>query len=160
MPSQIFAEAVVTDSQLEHMLATARAYRHFYGWSTSVDNTTGQVVLTVSDDVSAIVATSELVADAQSLLAVSMLAGPVVALPGADCVFLAGPTRDLCQATVADLKRLGVRLEDKGSQIPLPPSRTDDGAVRWLCSPKPTRPLPPWTAVIGALRASSSMCSI
>jgi hypothetical protein len=144
---------------MEHMLATARAYRHFYGWPTSVDNGTGQVVLTVSDDVSAIVATNELAEDAQSLLAISMLAGPVIALPGADCVFLGGPTGDLRQETVADLKRLGVRLKNTGSQIPLPPSRTDDGAVRWRCGPKPTRPLPPWHAIIGALRTSPAMCT-
>lgn len=158
MPSQGVAEAVAHSSQLEHMLATASAYRHFYGWPTSVDHTTGQVVLTVSGEVSAIVAGKELGESAQSLLAIRMLAGPVVALPGADCVFLAGPRCDLSPATVADLTRLGVRLRDKGSLIPLPPSGVGDDAVRWLCGPKPTRPLPPCSAVIGALRSSSAMC--
>ncbi|EME58601.1 hypothetical protein H074_18518 [Amycolatopsis decaplanina DSM 44594] len=145
-------------SNLDHMLATARAYRDFYGWPTSVDHATGQVVLTVSGEVSAIVARKELGEAAQSLLAIRMLAGPAVELPGGDCVFLTGPRCDLGPATVADLERLGVRLRDRGSLIPLPPSGNGDDAVRWLCGPKPTRPLPPCAAVIGALRASSAMC--
>ncbi|WP_340684116.1 hypothetical protein LCL61_37460 [Amycolatopsis coloradensis] len=147
-------------SQLEHMLATADAYRRFYGWPTSVDHTTGQVVLTVSGEVSAIVAARTLCEDAQALLAIRMLAGPVVTLPGADCAFLTGPACHLSEATVTDLQRLGVRLQCEGSLIPLPPSRAGDDAVRWLCGPKPTRPLPPWTAVIGALRASSAICPL
>ncbi|UMP06821.1 bifunctional DNA primase/polymerase [Amycolatopsis sp. EV170708-02-1] len=160
MPSQGVAEAVAHSSQLEHMLATARAYRHFYGWPTSVNHTTGQVVLTVSDEVSAIVTRRELGEDALSLLAMRMIAGPVVSLPGANCAFLTGPACHLCDATTADLERLDVRLPDKGFLIPLPPSKSGDDAVRWLSGPKPTRPLPPWTAVIGALRTSAAMCPV
>lgn len=157
MLSQNVSRPEAPDSQLTHMVATAQAYQQFYGWPTRVDQTSGQVVLTISTGVDAVVSPVEQGREALSLLSVRMLSGPVVALPGdSDWVFLTGPACALSMTTLADLGRFGVRLKGQGSTVPLPPSQLDDDVVRWASGPKGTRQLPPWTAVIGAIRAVCS----
>jgi hypothetical protein len=119
-------------------------------------------VLAVSESVNAIVMRAELGIETQSLLSVQMLAGPVIALPGdtADWVFLTGPASSIGTRTLAALSHLGVRLKKPGTFIPLPPSRLNDGVVRWSSGPTVGRDLPPWTAVVAATRSASTppMC--
>jgi hypothetical protein len=144
-------------SLLDGAAARAIAYQHLYGWPTGVDLATGHLVLAVSENVNAIIMRAELGIETQSLLSVQMLAGPVIALPGArpDWVFLTGPASSISAKTLTALSRLGVRLQKAGAFIPLPPSRLDGGMVRWASGPTVGRDLPPWTAVLAATRSAS-----
>jgi hypothetical protein len=143
-------------SLLDSTVARAKAYQQLYGWPTGVDVATGRLVLAVSDSVNAIVMRAELGIETQLLLSMQMLAGPVVALPGAypDWVFLTGPASSISTRSLTALSRLGVRLKKPGAFIPLPPSRLDGGVVRWSSGPTVGRELPPWTAVVAAIRST------
>lgn len=144
-------------SLLDSTAARAKAYQQLYGWPTGVDLTTGHLVLAVSESVNAIVMRAEVGIETQSLLSVQMLAGPVIALPGdfADWVFLTGPASSISTRTLTVLSRLGVRLKKPGTFVPLPPSRLDSGVVRWSSGPTVGRELPPWSAVVAAIRSAS-----
>lgn len=145
-------------THLDIMRARAKAYQQLYDWPTGVDPATGRLVLAVSENVNAIVMRAEIGIATQSLLSVQMLAGPVIALPGetSDWVFLTGPASSISTKTLAVLSRLGVRLKQSGVFVPLPPSRVDGGVVQWSSGPTVGRDLPPWTAVVAAIRSAST----
>jgi hypothetical protein len=146
----------------ESMAARARAYQQLYGWPTGVDRATGRLVVAVSTGLNAIAMRNDLGIEIQSALSMQMLAGPVLAMPGepADWVFLTGPASSVGARALSDLSRLGVRLIPPGVFVPLPPSRLDSGMVRWTSGPTVGRELPPWTAVIAAVRSVSPTCSV
>lgn len=84
-----------------------------------------------------------------------MLAGPVVALPGAPARWLM-LTESADDATPVSLIRLRARgglTHRSGTLVPLPPSRLESGSVTWAVPPSQGGPtLPPFTAVVSAAR--------
>jgi hypothetical protein len=117
-------------------------------------------VLTVGDPVEAIGMRAGLAAEVNSMLSMAMLAGPVLAYSGAPerWIYLTAPATSTSNAVLADLVRLGVSLFPVGSLIALPCAENRDTA-RWINHPLPGRPLPPWQAVVAAVRRTSSVGS-
>lgn len=117
-------------------------------------------VLTVGDPVEAIGMRAGLGAEVNSMLSMAMLAGPVLAYRGTPerWIFLTAPATSTSTAVLADLVRLGVSLFPMGSLIALPCAENLETA-RWIDRPVPGRPLPPWQAVVAAVRRTSSVSS-
>ncbi|MFC0439254.1 hypothetical protein [Kutzneria buriramensis] len=121
-------------------------------WSTPV--------LTVGDPIEAIGMRAGLGAEVNSMLSMAMLSGPVVAYSGHPdrWIFLTAPATSTSNTVLADLVRLGVSLFPMGSLIALPCTENIETA-RWINHPVPGRPLPPWQAVVAAVRRTSSVSS-
>ncbi|HEY0494752.1 MAG TPA: hypothetical protein VGD48_03350 [Kutzneria sp.] len=117
-------------------------------------------VLTVGDPVEAIGMRAGLGAEVNSMLSMAMLSGPVVAYAGTPerWIFLTGPATSTSNSVLADLVRLGVGLFPMGSLIALPCAE-NAGTARWIDRPVPNKPLPPWQAVVAAVRRTSSVSS-
>jgi hypothetical protein len=117
-------------------------------------------VLTVGDPVEAIGMRAGLGAEVSSMLSMAMLSGPIVAYAGSPerWVFLTAPATSTSNTVLADLVRLGVGLFPMGSLIALP-CNENLGTARWINRPVPARPLPPWQAVVAAVRRTSSVSS-
>jgi hypothetical protein len=117
-------------------------------------------VLTVGDPVEAIGMRAGLGAEVNSMLSMAMLSGPVLAYSGTPerWVFLTAPVTTTSNTVLADLVRLGVSLFPMGSLIALPCTE-NLATARWVNRPAPGRPLPPWQAVVAAVRRTSSVSS-
>ena len=92
----------------------------------------------------------------QRFLAMRMLSGPVVALPGTPRrrLLLAASADEAPQATIDRLDRRGGVTHRAGALVPLPPSRLACGQVTWQVPPALADPwLPPLTAVAVAVRS-------
>ena len=117
-------------------------------------------VLTVGDPVEAIGMRAGLGAEVNAMLSMAMLTGPVLAYSGNPerWIFLTDSATTTSTAVLADLVRLGVSLFPMGSLLALPSAETA-GLTRWVNRPVPSRPLPPWQAVVAAVRRTSSVSS-
>jgi hypothetical protein len=117
-------------------------------------------VLTVGDPVEAIGMRAGLGAEVNSMLSMAMLSGPVIAYAGTPerWIFLTAPATSTSNAVLADLVRLGVSLFPMGSLVALP-CNENLGTARWINRPVPSRSLPPWQAVVAAVRRTSSVSS-
>ena len=91
----------------------------------------------------------------QRFLAVRLLAGPVVALPGTPhrWLLLAGSAEEATQGSIDGLDGRGAITHRSGALVLLPPSRLACGAVIWTVPPALVEPwLPPFTAIASAVR--------
>ncbi|AXX31201.1 hypothetical protein KCV87_00855 [Actinosynnema pretiosum subsp. pretiosum] len=125
-------------------------------WPTTTDPETGQVCLLLGTVVDALVMRAGLAAEVNHNLACSLLQAPVVIVPATpgrsdDWIFLTGPRTALRQSTVADLLSAKVGWYEPGKALPLPGDIPAPGEPRWLSGRAKTA-LPPWGAVIGAVR--------
>jgi hypothetical protein len=87
-----------------------------------------------------------------------MLAGPVIALPGAPrrwlLLLLTESADESAPVNIVRLRACGALTHRCGTLVPLPPSRLESGVVTWHMPPSLDGPLlPPFTAVIAAARA-------
>lgn len=86
-------------------------------------------------------------------LRIMMLAGPVTAGPGDDWwTFLSHPATASCLGIPTALRRLRVHPAPQGTPVIIPThvGGADSTRWRWIAPPHSGRPLPPWSAVIGA----------
>lgn len=135
-------------------LAAAGARCRSWGWPISI---TGSCVLLTTDSlVSAVELPCGLAADVQRFLAMRLLAGPVVALPGAPRrrILLATSAVEVSEVVIDRLGERGAITHRAGTLVPLPPSRLACGQVSWQVQPALVDPwLPPWTAIAAAVRS-------
>ncbi|GAA2685899.1 MULTISPECIES: hypothetical protein [Actinosynnema] len=130
-------------------------------WPTTTDPWTGQVCLLLGTVVDALVMRAGLAAEVNHNLACSLLQAPVVIVPATaagrsdDWIFLTGPRTALRQSTVADLLSAKVGWYEPGKALPLPGDIPAPGKPRWL-SGRAKATLPPWGAVVGAVRRTCS----
>lgn len=136
------------------------AAAHYERWGWLVLRTDDRLLLTTNHCVGAVELPADVAADVQRFLAVRMLAGPVVALPGAPCrwLLLTDSADDATQVNLVRLVARGGVTHRRGTLVPLPPSRLDSGVVRWQVPPSLDGPsLPPFTAVVSAARAVTEL---
>ncbi|MGI9064217.1 MAG: hypothetical protein ACR2FQ_10470 [Pseudonocardiaceae bacterium] len=136
-------------------IAPAIAAAQYTRWGWPVTITGRHLLLTTGNPVSAVELPADLAEQVQHHLAVRMLAGPVVALPGTPCrrLLLAGCADQAAQAGIDRLEHHGAITHRCGALVPLPPSRLARGAVTWTVPPPPVQPwLPPFTAIAAAVR--------
>lgn len=136
--------------------ALARYYRVAFAWP-AVAGPAG-VQLRLGDVVDALAVRTPLAAEVHHTLVQSLLGAPVVELrdPGLFWVFLTQPRIPLRPSTWDDLTRAGIEWSEPGSWLPLPSLRGGGNGLRWLKCPVRDTKLPPWTAVVGAIRSAVS----
>lgn len=133
-----------TDHTGEELRHTAHRYRLELGWATTVHGS--QLVLELDDDIQGLQLPTALAAELVTALRAVGLSCPVVDLPGqhvSRSVALlepAGPSLPAFPTSVGTLP--------PGHRIPLPPSMTAHGPVRWLTSAEPDGGTHPSIAVV------------
>ena len=154
---KIIDEAVTDETVVEKTagpLVTAATRCRSWGWPISL--TGSRVLLSTGAQVSAVELAEDLAAEVQRFLAMRMLSGPVVALPGAPRrrLLLAASADEASQAMIDRLGRRGGVTHRAGALVPLPPSRLACGQVTWQVPPALVDPwLPPLTAIVVAVRS-------
>jgi hypothetical protein len=130
-------------------LAEARArYEELLGWPVSIQVGSRDLALVIGARIGAVSMPARLGARVRQELGFALLSGPILADPSASWwTFLTKPTGALRPDVAHDLAAVRARIAPRGAttQIPLPP--TDR---RWV--ERPTRPLPPASAVIAIVR--------
>jgi hypothetical protein len=114
-----------------------------------------RLLLAPNDRISAVELPAELGAEVQRYLGVRLLAGPVIALPGAPSrwVLLTESADTAAPVNGVRLRARGGQVHGSGALVPLPPSRLESGDVVWRVSPSPDgTSLPPFNAVVAAVR--------
>lgn len=134
----------------------ARYYRAAFAWPAAADST--GVWLRLGDVVDALAIRARLAIKVNRILVQSLLSAPIIEVCDQHplWVFLTQPRTPLRQSTWADLVRLGIRWQEPGSSLRLPPLDGIARSFHWLKCPTPGVRLPPWTAVVGAARSASS----
>jgi hypothetical protein len=118
-----------TDEELRH---AAHHYRLERGWTTSVHGS--QLALELDDDILGLQMPSRLAEDLVAALHSMRLSCPVIDLPGnrVSVVLLEPTERQQSPAFPACVGAL-----PHGHRVPLPPSTTAQGPVRWLARCEP-----------------------
>lgn len=138
----------------------ARDYSEVFAWPNTIDSVTGDVRLQLGTTVDALIMRAGFAGEVNNFLARHMLRAPIIVVPGDpnDWIFLTQPRTPLRQSSWDDLVRIQVGWKQRGDSILLPALDNVDEGVRWLERPQPHMTLPPWTAVVGAARSTSSLC--
>ncbi|MFF0147005.1 hypothetical protein ATK36_5386 [Amycolatopsis sulphurea] len=128
-------------------------------WPTTIDSATGNVHLPLGESIDALIMHAGFAGEVNNFLARHMLRTPVIVVPGDpdDWIFLTQPRTTMRQSSWDDLIRIGVGWKRRGDTILLPAVCHVENGVRWLQRPQPNMTLPPWTAVAGAARLTSSL---
>ena len=132
--------------------AAAEQYTR-WGWPVTIIGT--RLLLTTGTHVSAVELTADLAGEVQRFLAVRLLAGPVIALPGTPhhWLLLASSAEEAAQGSMDRLDGRSAITHRSGALVPLPPSRLACGAATWKVPPALVAPwLPPFTAIAAAVR--------
>jgi hypothetical protein len=137
-----------------------RDYTDVFAWPTTIDSVTGDVRLQLGTKVDALIMRAGFAAEVNNFLARHMLRAPIIVVPGDpnDWIFLTQPRTTLRMSSWEDLVRIQVGWKRRGDAISLPALDNVDEGVRWLERPRQHTALPPWTAVVGAARSTSSLC--
>lgn len=138
----------------------ARDYSDVFAWPTTIDSATGDVRLQLGTNVDALIMRAGFAGEVNNFLARHMLRAPIIVVPGDpnDWIFLTQSRTTLRQSSWDDLVRIQVGWKQRGDSILLPALDNVDNGVRWLERPQPHMTLPPFTAVVGAARSTSSLC--
>lgn len=129
----------------------ADEYQDRWGWRTAA-GPGGGLDLVLAGGLVAVLVTEQVARSALDLLARRNLDGPVLALPGHPVrwAFLA----DLA-GTPAGTAATPAGVVVRTDRVPLPPTATRFGPVRWIRPPVPHRRLPDLLVVLAAARLSA-----
>ncbi|WP_158851156.1 hypothetical protein [Saccharothrix deserti] len=138
--------------------ALSQYYTDLLSWPTTIDPSTGEVRLRLGDTVDALIMRAGFGGEVNHQLVRSMLSAPIIVVPGKpdDWIFLTQPRTTMRESTIADLVSLQVGWKEVGSTIVLPAFGSAEDELRWLAQPKADLELPPWGAVVGAVRRTAS----
>lgn len=139
------------------------ALERFHNWGWLVLRAGARLLLNTDARVSAVELPAGIGGEVQHYLAVRMLAGPAIALPGSPArwLLLTSSADEASQVNLIRLRARGALTHRCGTLVPLPPSRIERGAVTWLGSAPVSTPfLPPYSAVVAALRAVTETAGI
>jgi hypothetical protein len=148
-----------TDDPLDRL---SRYYHGTFDWPTTIDSITGEVHLHIGSTVDALIMRAGFAAEVNNFLVRHMFRAPIIVVPGDpnDWIFLTGPRTTMRLTTWEDLVRIQVGWKRRSEMLALPAPDNAAGTLRWLQRPEPGTELPPWSAVVGAARASSSLCGM
>jgi hypothetical protein len=146
-----------TDDPLDRL---SRYYHGTFDWPTTIDSTTEEVHLHIGSTVDALIMRAGFAAEVNNFLVRNMFRAPIIVVPGNpnDWIFLTGPRTTMRLTTWEDLVRIQVGWKRRSEVLALPAPDSSERGLRWLQRPEPGTELPPWSAVVGAARASSSLC--
>lgn len=128
---------------------------HYERWGWLVRQAGDRLLLITNAQISAVELPAALGGEVQHYLTVRMLAGPVIALPGAPrrWLLLTQSADESAPVNLVRLRGRGALVHRCGTLVPLPPSRLESGVVSWQVPPSLDGPsLPPFTAVVAATR--------
>ncbi|MEU7479583.1 hypothetical protein AB0A63_26585 [Lentzea sp. NPDC042327] len=148
---------------LPHPDTFSAAQQRYSDWGWLVLRSENRLLLTTDHQVSAVELGSAIGEEVRHYLALRMLGGPVVALPGAPgrWLLLTESADEASQVNLIRLRARGALTHRLGTLVPLPPSRIDRGGVGWLGETPVDRPfLPPFSAVVAALRAVTETAAL
>jgi hypothetical protein len=138
---------------LRDLVAARTHYEELLGWPVTVDVQSRRLAMAVGQVLDAITMPATLGASVLAELRITMLSGPVIAdLGGAWWTFLTAPATKSRPDIPAELHALKVHPIPRGAHVIIPNPTAVAGLSRWIESPLPRRPLPPWSVVIGATR--------
>ena len=132
------------------------AFDQYERWGWLVLSVGERLLLATDARVSAVELPAACGAEVQHYLAVRMMAGPVIALPGAAprrWLLLTESADEAAPVNLVRLRARGALTHRCGTLVPLPPSRLESGVVRWQVPPPGGPALPPFNAVVTAARA-------
>lgn len=135
------------------LTATVEVYER---WGWRVLRAGDRLLLAADATVSTVQMPAHISAEVQHYLAVRLLAGPVIALPGAPCrwLLLTESAEKAAPVSRVRLRARGGLVPGRGTPVPLPPSRLASGPVSRRVPPSLNGPtLPPFTAIVAAARA-------
>jgi hypothetical protein len=106
---------------------------HYAGWGWLVLRADDRLLLITNERVSAVELPAAIGAEVQHYLTVRMLAGPVIALPGAPrrWLLLTESADESAPVNLVRLRARGALTHRCGTLVPLPPSRLESGVVTW-----------------------------
>ncbi|GLZ33634.1 hypothetical protein Lesp02_58220 [Lentzea sp. NBRC 105346] len=151
---------MVSDGGLDDLSVAAE---RFHSWEWLVLRSGSRLLLNTDHHVSAVELPSGIGGEVQHYLAVRMLAGPVLVLPGAPArwLILTESADDASQVNLIRLRARGALTHRRGTLVPLPPSRLERGEVTWLGHAPDENPfLPPFSAVVASVRAVTESAGI
>ncbi|WP_086824944.1 hypothetical protein [Allokutzneria sp. NRRL B-24872] len=127
-------------------------------WPTTIDAATGEVRLRLGTTVDALVMRAGVAAEVNTFLARHLFRAPIILVPGApsDWIFLTGARTSMRLRSWEDLARMDIGWHRRGTMIPLPALDAVGDGPRWLVPPRPGALLPPWSAVVAAVRSLGS----
>lgn len=135
----------------------------FNSWHWLVLRSGTRLLLNTDHQVSAVELPSGIGGEVQHYLAVRMLAGPVVVLPGLPTrwIILSSTADEATQVNLIRLRARGALTHRRGTLVPLPPSLLERGEVTWLGHAPERKPsLPPFSAVVASVRAVTESAGI
>lgn len=133
-------------------------YQEVFAWPTTIDNTTGEVRLQLGSVVDALFMRAGFAAEVNSFLVRHMFRASILVVPSVpnDWIFLTQPRTTMRQRVWEDLVRSQVGWKRRGETILLPALDSTEDGVRWLEQPQQHIDLPPWSAVVAAVRSACS----
>jgi hypothetical protein len=129
----------------------ARYYTTEFAWPTAAD--AAGVWLRLGDVVDALIIRAALAAKVDARLVQSLLGAPVIEVSGGNWIFLSQRRTPLRRSTWDHLARIPVGWTEPGSSLRLPRADELSCDVRWRRRPTLGAPLPPWIAVVSAVRS-------
>lgn len=131
-----------------------------HGWSVDDHDEAGHSDLVVDGHVSALTMPAELGERVQRILAIHMLAGPVLSYPAERrWVFLTEPGTHQAHLP-EDVATENVTIARPGTSLRIPAGRRGCGDVGWVMCPETGRQAPPWQAVVSATRRAVSEAAL
>jgi hypothetical protein len=122
-----------------------------WGWPVGVELHERRLILRVSRVIGAITMPAMLGAHVRDELAIAMLDAPVLTdTAGAWWTFLTAPASTPRLTVPAELRARKVHPIPVGGFVIIPNPPTVSATSQWITQPRPTRPLPPWSTIIGA----------
>lgn len=149
-------------TSLLRRLAEARTnYEERLGWPVTIDVKPGRLLMLTGPIADVITMPAALGRLVLADLRIAMLSGPVVADPtGLWWMFFTEPVRDrqdeLAGELADELTRLEVAHVPSGTYVVIPTNLDGPNTWPWMEHPKPSRPMPPWQAVVATARRNGS----
>jgi hypothetical protein len=127
VPDQGATEPTPDESEVAELAHAARDYLFNYGWSTARGPQSLRLVL--DDELVALLVPASAAPQLDALLLAADIASPVIDIPGTGWAFLSGHNHATAPTVPAGTTLL------TGADVPLPPTRTAAGQVRWARHP-------------------------
>jgi hypothetical protein len=140
---------------LRELVAARTNYEELLGWSPFLQVSKRRLLMPLGQTIDAITMPAALGADVQFQLQVMMLDGPVIAGLGSDLLtFVIEPSTSTSSRLPAEFECASVRVVSRAEHLVLPIVCTvgNAGDVWWFNPPRPRRPLPARSVVVGVSR--------
>ncbi|GAA4849424.1 hypothetical protein GCM10025787_35400 [Saccharopolyspora rosea] len=143
-------DIAVHQTDADRLAAELSVFVERTGWPVSIDTRHQRLIVRTDDAVlDALRVRAELAEPIAHEMSMTMLSGPVIR-DMSWWTFLTAPRPHGHVELPADLHHAPIRAVPRGGEVVLPPMSATE---QWQTEPRPDRPLPPWSVVVGLARS-------